>query len=195
MRCALPFPVTPGTAARPDDGSTMSDIVETQTRIADRTLTAVEELLRSIDDGDLHVADPGGGWTGATVVSHMTLAGLLWVADIARLQADPELDFFYREEIGHDTIGAIPPTAAEAADKIASLRRTMVTTLPMHTPEILERSVEITTLGRMTVAEWLPIVVGHVVHHRDQLHAVLASRGKLPERFVVPEGHTGEDAA
>jgi len=173
----------------------MPDLVEQQSRIADRTLTAVEELLRSIDDGDLHVADPGGGWTGATVVSHMTLAGLLWVADIARLQADPELDFFYREEIGHDTIGAIPPTAAEAADKIASLRRTMVSTMPNHTPEILERSVEITTLGRMTVAEWLPIIVGHVVHHRDQLHAVLASRGKLPERFVVPEGHTGEDDA
>ena len=99
--------------------------------------------------------------------STMTLAGLLWVADIARLQADPELDFFYREEIGHDTIGAIPPTAAEAADKIASLRRTMVSTMPNHTPEILERSVEITTLGRMTVAKWLPIIVGHVVHHRD----------------------------
>lgn len=194
MHCALPFPSTPGTAARPDDGSVMSELVEQQSRIADRTLTAVEELLRSIEDGDLHVADPGGGWTGATVVSHMTLAGLLWVADIARLQADPELDFFYREEIGHDTIGAIPPTAAEAADKIASLRRTMVSTMPNHTPEILERSVEITTLGRMTVAEWLPIIVGHVVHHRDQLHAVLKSRGKLPERFEVPEGFTGEDA-
>ena len=194
MHCALPFASTPGTGARPDDGSVMSELVEQQSRIADRTLTAVEELLRSIEDGDLHVADPGGGWTGATVVSHMTLAGLLWVADIARLQADPDLDFFYREEIGHDTIGAIPPTAAEAADKIASLRRTMVSTMPHHTPEILERSVEITTLGRMTVAEWLPIIVGHVVHHRDQLHAVLKSRGKLPERFEVPEGHTGEDA-
>jgi uncharacterized damage-inducible protein DinB len=54
--------------------------------------------------------------------------------------------------------------------------------------------VEITTLGRMTVAEWLPIIVGHVVHHRDQLHAVLESRGKLPERFTVPEGSTGDDA-
>ena len=194
MHGVLPFAAMPGTAARPDDGSVMSELVEQQSRIADRTLTAVEELLRSIPDGDLHVADPGGGWTGATVVSHMTLAGLLWVADIARLQADPDLDFFYREEIGHDTIGAIPPTAAEAADKIASLRRTMVSTMPHHTPEILERSVEITTLGRMTVAEWLPIIVGHVVHHRDQLHAVLRSRGKLPERFEVPEGHTGEDA-
>lgn len=166
----------------------MSDLVAEQSRIAEETLTAVEELLRTISDGDLHVADPGGGWTGATVVSHMTLAGLLWVADVARLQADPDLDLFYREEIGHDTIGAIPPTASEAADKIAALRRTLLTTLPNHTPEILARSVEITTLGRMTVAEWLPIIVGHVVHHRDQLHDVLRSRGKLPARFDLTTG-------
>ena len=162
---------------------TVPPLVAEQTRIADETLTAVEDLLRTIDDADLHRADPGGGWTGATIVSHMTLAGLLWVGDVARLQADPELNFFYREEIGHDATGAVPPTAAEAADKIASLRRTMLTTLPMHTEELLAREVDITTLGRRTVAEWLPIIVGHVVHHRDQLHDVLRSRGRLPARF------------
>ena len=164
------------------DPSTATLVAE-QIRVTEETLNGVEELLRSIDDGALHRANPDGGWTGAQVVSHMTLAGLLWAGDVARLQADPELDFFYREEIGHDTVGAVPPTAAEAADKIASLRRTMVTTLPMHTPEILARSVEITTLGRMTVAQWLPIIVGHVVHHRDQLHDVLRSRDLLPARF------------
>lgn len=163
--------------------SDVPPLVAEQTRIADETLTAVEDLLRTIDDADLHRADPGGGWTGATIVSHMTLAGLLWVGDVARLQADPDLDSFYREEIGHDAIGAVPPTAAEAADKIASLRRTMLTTLPMHTEELLAREVDITTLGRRTVAEWLPVIVGHVVHHRDQLHDVLRSRGRLPARF------------
>ena len=100
-----------------------------------------------------------------------------------RLVADPDLDFFHREQIGHDAVGAVPPTAAEAADKIASLRRTVVSTMPSHTEELLRREVEITTLGRKTVAGWLPIIVGHLVHHRDQLHDVLRSRGRLPERF------------
>ena len=160
-----------------------SAVVAEQTRIAEDTLQEVEDLLRSIDDADLHRADPNGGWTGATIVTHMALAGLLWVADIQRLVADPDLDLFYREEIGHDATGAVPPTAAEAADKIASLRRTVVGTMPTHSEEILRREVEITTLGRRTVAEWLPVIVGHLAHHRDQLHDVLRSRGRLPERF------------
>jgi len=158
-------------------------VVEEHTRLADETLRGVEDLLRSIDDADLHRADPGGGWTGAQVVSHMTLAGLLWIGDVQRLAVDPDLDFFFREEIGHDATGAVPPSAAEAADKIASLRRAVVSTMPTHTEEILRREVEIPTLGRKTVAEWLPIIVGHLVHHRDQLHDVLRSRGRLPERF------------
>ena len=160
-----------------------SDLVAEQTRIADETLSELEELLRSIDDADLHRADPNGGWTCALIVSHMTLAGLLWVGDIQRLIADPDVGFFYREEIGHDSTGAVPPTAAEAADKSASLRRTVVGTMPTHTEDMLRRELEITTLGRRTVAEWLPIIVGHLVHHRDQLQDVLRSRGRLPERL------------
>jgi uncharacterized damage-inducible protein DinB len=163
-----------------------ADLVAEQTRLAEQTLNGVEDLLRSIDDADLHRADPSGGWTAALVVSHMCLAGLLWAGDVQRLVADPSLDFFYREEIGHDAVGAVPPSAAEAADKIASLRRTVVSTMSAHTEEILRREVEITTLGRRTVDQWLPIIVGHLVHHRDQLHDVLRSRGRLPERFDQP---------
>lgn len=168
-------------------------VVAEQTRIAEETLQEVEDLLRSITDADLHRADPGGGWTGAQIVSHMTLAGLLWVGDVQRLVADPDLDLFYREEIGHDVTGAVPPTAAEAADRIASLRRTVVGTMPTHTEEVLRREVEITTLGRRTVAEWLPVIVGHLAHHRDQLHDVLRSRGRLPERFDRTAGDTGAE--
>jgi hypothetical protein len=132
--------------------TTEGDIVTVQTQVAEETLTEVEDLLRTIDDADLHRAHPDGGWTGAHIVSHMTLAGLLWVADVQRLVADPHLDRFFREEIGHDVTGALPPSAAEAADKIAALRRTVVSTMPAHTPEVLRREVEITTLGRRTVA-------------------------------------------
>ncbi len=159
---------------------------------ASSRLRAVEDLLRSIPDADLHRADPGGGWTGAQIVSHMTLAGLLWVANVQRLVADPDVDLFYREETGHDVTGAVPPTAAEAADKIAALRRTVVGTMPTHTDDVLRREAEITTLGRRTVAEWLPVIVGHLAHHRDQLHDVMRSRGRLPERF---DGSDPEQAA
>jgi uncharacterized damage-inducible protein DinB len=172
--------------------TTESSVVAGQTRIADETLQGVEDLLRSIDDADLHRAHPDGGWTGAHIVSHMTLAGLLWVGDVQRLIAEPDLDFFYREEIGHDVTGALPPSAAEAADKIASLRRTVVGTMPTHTPEILRRELEIATLGRRTVEEWIPVIVGHLVHHRDQLHDVLRSRGRLPQRFDPQAGAGGK---
>jgi hypothetical protein len=74
----------------------------------------------------------------------------------------------------------------KAADKIAALRRTVVGTMPTHTGQILGREVEIATLGRRTVEEWLPVIVGHLVHHRDQLHDVLRSGGRLPERFDRP---------
>ena len=40
-------------------------VVEEHTRLADETLREVEDLLRSLEDADLHRADPGGGWTGA----------------------------------------------------------------------------------------------------------------------------------
>ena len=169
--------------------ATVPDVVAEQTRAAEQTLPEVEDLLRSIDDADLHRADPNGGWTGAIIVTHMTLAGLLWVADIQRLATDPDLDLFYREEI--DVTGAVPPTAAEAADKIASLRRTVVATMPALTEEILRREVEIPTLGRRTVTEWLPVIVGHLAHHRDQLHDVLRSRGRLPGRFDRSAGGAG----
>jgi uncharacterized damage-inducible protein DinB len=158
-------------------------IVAEQTRFAEETLREVEDILRSIDDADLHRADPNGGWTVATIVTHMCLAGLLWVGDIQRLVADPDLDFFYREEIGHDAIGAVPPSAEYAADRIASLRRIVVATMPAHTEEILRREVEIPTLGRQTVAEWLPVITGHLANHRDQMTDVLRSRDRLPERF------------
>ncbi|WNV74085.1 hypothetical protein [Geodermatophilus sp. DSM 44513] len=42
-----------------------------------------------------------------------------------------------------------------------------------------------------TVAGWLPVVVGHLVHHRDQLHDVLRSRGRLPGRFDRAAGQEG----
>ena len=38
-------------------------------------------------------------------------------------------------------------------------------------------------LGRQTVAEWLPVITGHLANHRDQMTDVLRSRDRLPERF------------
>lgn len=47
-----------------------ADVVAGQTRIAEETLREVEDLLRAIDDADLHRAEPNGGWTGAIIVGH-----------------------------------------------------------------------------------------------------------------------------
>jgi len=156
-------------------------VVEEHTRLADETLRGVEDLLRSIDDADLHRADPGGGWTGAQVVSHMTLAGLLWIGDVQRLAVDPDLDFFFREEIGHDCTGYPPPTVERAVRQLASTRRTLAHSIPATDEALLGRTVEIPDLGTMTVAEWTPIIAGHLAGHVDQALDILRDRNALPD--------------
>jgi hypothetical protein len=64
---------------------------------------------------------------------------------------------------------------------VASTRRTLATCLPATDPAVLERTVEIPDLGTMTVADWIPLIVGHLTGHVDQAFEVLADRGALPE--------------
>ena len=135
----------------------------------------MERGLRAIGDGDLHRAHRDGGWTVAQVVSHINVCTLIWLGDLQRLTNDPELRFFFREEIGHDAHGYPPPTTDIAARQIASTRRTLATCLPALDPALFDREVEIPDLGTMTVAEWTPIITGHLsvarrpgVRHHDR---------------------------
>ena len=90
---------------------------------ARETLLALEDLLRELPDADLHRAEPGGGWTCAQVVSHIHLCGLLWIADLERLAQHPgQAMFMFREEWGHDAVGASPPASRDAAERVASRR-------------------------------------------------------------------------
>ena len=148
---------------------------------ADRSLARLEAVLGRIGDGDLHLAHRNGGWTPAQLVSHISLSTLVWLGDMERLRQDPELGFFFREEIGHDAVGYPPPTAELARRRVASTRRTLASCLPATDPAVLERTVEIPDLGTMTVAEWVPLIVGHLTGHVDQAFEVLADRGGLPE--------------
>jgi hypothetical protein len=148
---------------------------------ADRSLARLEAVLGRIGDGDLHLAHRNGGWTPAQLVSHISLSTLVWLGDMERLRQDSELGFFFREEIGHDAVGYPPPTAELAARKVASTRRTLASCLPATDPAVLERTVEIPDLGTMTVADWIPLIVGHLTGHVDQAFEVLADRGALPE--------------
>jgi hypothetical protein len=148
---------------------------------ADSALERLETVLGRISDGDLHLAHPDGGWTPAQLVSHIGLSTLVWLGDMERLRQDPELAFFYREEIGHDAVGYPPPTTELARGRLASTRRTIRTCLPNTDPAILDRAVEIPDLGTMTVLEWIPIIVGHVTMHAEQALDVLRSRAAFPE--------------
>ena len=148
---------------------------------ADRSLARLEAVLGRIGDGDLHLAHRNGGWTPAQLVSHISLSTLVWLGDMERLRQDPELGFFFREEIGHDAVGYPPPTAELARRRVASTRRTLASCLPATDPAVLERTVEIPDLGTMAVAEWVPLIVGHLTGHVDQALEVLADRGALPE--------------
>jgi hypothetical protein len=115
------------------------------------------------------------------VIAHITVSTLVWLGDMERLRQDPELTFFFREEIGHDALGYPPPTAAIARGRIASTRRTIATCLPATDPAILSRTVEIPDLGTKTVADWIPIIVGHLTGHVEQALDVLRSRDALPQ--------------
>ncbi len=160
---------TPGTA--------LSDSAAT----ADAALARLDDVLARISDGDLHLATPGGGWTVAQVIAHITVSTLVWLGDMERLRQDPLLTFFFREEIGHDALGYPPPTVAIARGRLASTRRTIATCLPATDPAILNRRVEIPDLGTKTVLDWIPIIVGHLTGHVEQALDVLRSRNALPQ--------------
>ena len=103
----------------------------------------------------------------------------MWLGDLRRLEADPDLTFFFREEVGHDALGYPPPTIELALARLASTRRTLATCLPAMTPELLARTVEIPDLGTMTIEDWTPLILGHLTSHVDQAHDILHNRGVL----------------
>lgn len=144
-------------------------------------LGRLHDTISRLGDGDLHRASSAGGWTVAQVISHFNLATLLWLGDLTRLAHDPDLDFFYREEIGHDAVGYPAPTVEIALGQIASCRRTLVTAVPAVDAALLDRVVEIPDLGRLTVREWTPIITGHVESHVEQAFDIMRDRAFLPE--------------
>ncbi len=158
----------------------MSDILNNAVKQAHDSLTEFEQILRSIGDADLHRAQPEGGWTVAQVVSHMHVSGLLWIADLERLRHCGEGMFMFREELGHDALGAPPPSAAEAADRIASLRTALETCLAAADPAVLDKAMEVPPFGTLTCAEFTPLIIGHLDSHAEQAKDILRVRGALP---------------
>jgi uncharacterized damage-inducible protein DinB len=145
----------------------------------DADLARLTDTLGGITDGDLHRASFGGGWTVAQVVSHISVSTLVWLGNLRRLEADPELRFFFREEVGHDALGYPPPTIELALARLTATRRTLATCLPSMAPELLSRTVEIPDLGTMTIEEWTPLIMGHITSHVEQAHDILRNRGVL----------------
>jgi uncharacterized damage-inducible protein DinB len=148
---------------------------------ADASLQKLDDALAQLGDGDLHRAHFDGGWTVAQVISHINMCALLWAGDMKRLESDPELDFFFREEVGHDLVGYPPPTIELARKQVASTRRTLATTGPAVSAEVLARTVTIPDLGTMTVEEWTPLIIGHASGHTEQAFEVMRNREFAPE--------------
>lgn len=143
-----------------------------------KTLSELEAVLRAIPDAALHRADPDGGWTVAQIVSHIHLSGLLWIADLERLRHRPAL-FMFREELGHDAVGAPPPAAGEAAERIASLRLALDDCLPTADPAVLDKPLEVPPFGKLTAGALLQPIAGHLQAHADQIRAILVKRGAI----------------
>ena len=152
---------------------------------ATAVLSDLEQLLGTISDTDLHRAEPNGGWTCAQVVSHIHLCSLCWIADLERLRLHPEPHMFmFREELGHDAVGAPPHSTEEAAARIASARVAIERSFPTVSAEVLAKTVEIPTLGTYSIADFMPIISGHLAHHVDQFKAILRSRGVIAEEVA-----------
>jgi DinB family protein len=145
----------------------------------DAALGRLSDALAGLRDGDLHRAHSDGGWSVAGVISHMNVCTIIWLGDMMRLVLDPDLRFFYREEIGHDCIGYPPPTVEIARGQLDSTRRTLATCLPGIGDDVLSRTVEIPDLGTMTVADWTPLIIGHLTSHVDQAFGILTNRNVL----------------
>lgn len=148
---------------------------------ADQALQKLDDALSQLGDGDLHRAHFDGGWTVAQVISHINMCALLWSGDVKRLENDPELDFFFREEVGHDLVGYPPPTIELARRQVASTRRTLATAGPAVSAEVLARTVTIPDLGTMTVEEWSPLIIGHAAGHTEQAFEIMRNREFAPE--------------
>jgi len=141
-------------------------------------LRELEALLGRISDADLHRAQPDGGWTCAQVVSHIHISGLLWIAALERLRHQPGL-FMYREELGHDAVGATPHSAAEAAGRIASLRVALERCVPAVDPGVADREAEVPPFGKFLVGAGAPVIAAHLTGHCGQVREILQSRGVI----------------
>lgn len=161
------------------DGSPAHDAVRSAAEEADLVLGRLQQTLRGLGDGDLHRAHRDGGWSVAGVVSHINVCALIWLADLLRLQHDPDLRFVFREEVGHDAAGYPPPTVEVAVRQLESTRRSLRTCLPA-VRDVLDRELEIPDLGTMTVGAWTPLIVGHLTGHAQQAVAILQDRDALP---------------
>lgn len=146
----------------------------------DEALGRLVGIVEKLSDGDLHRAHRDGGFTVSEVISHINVSVILWCGDVARLQADPDLRFFFREEVGHDAKGYPPPTVELALGQLASTRRTVATVVPGVSAEVMGRTVEIPDLGTLTVAEWTPLIMGHAIGHVDQAVEILVDRNAMP---------------
>jgi hypothetical protein len=157
----------------------------TETSLAESFVPAIqalrdmEALLVRIGDADLHRAHPDGGWTCAQVVSHIHLSGLLWIAALERIRHQPAM-FMFREEVGHDALGAPPHSAAEAAGRIAAVRSALDRCVPAADPRIAAHQLEVPPFGTLTVGQWGPLIAGHIARHCAQIREILQVRGLLP---------------
>jgi DinB superfamily len=153
-------------------------VIVEATAPAVEALRDLEAVLGRVSDADLHRAHPDGGWTCAQVVSHIHISGLLWIAALERLRHQPSL-FMYREELGHDAVGATPHSAAEAAGRIASLRTALERCVPAADPSVADREAEVPPFGKFPVGAGATVIAGHLTAHCGQVREILQARGVI----------------
>ena len=152
----------------------------------DAALARLQGIVERLQDGDLHRAHRDGGWTVAEVVSHINVCTVIWLGDLQRLRDDSELRFFFREEIGHDCTGYPPPTVDIAVRQLASTRRSLGPLPARDGRRAARPHGRDPDLGTMTIAEWTPLITGHLAHHVGQALDIMQQTAEF-----VPEAGPG----
>ena len=136
----------------------------------------LQEALRRLDDGDLHRAHRDGGWTVAQVISHMNVATLIWLGDLAT--APPTIPTCGSSSARRSGTTHWLPAAhhRHRGRQIASTRAPSRPACPRWTRHYPTGTMEIPDLGTMTIAEWTPMITGHLASHVDQAFTIMTDR-------------------
>lgn len=131
----------------------------------------LEEALAGLTEAGLDLARAPGKWTIRQLVHHMADSDASSLVRILMALAEPGRGFAnnpYSQDRWVEGLGSAHRPVASSVNLIKAVRA-HVTGLVEHLPEALDRSIETTLAGTITVREMLQMLGSHIAGHADQI--------------------------